>query len=237
MENVRTVAVWGDSVMRGVIYDEEKKKYVLLSENGVDKASRALGLYVRNRSRMGCTVTKGMQILKKDLQGDIRSDAALIEFGGNDCDYDWAQIAAKPEQDHQPKTPLAVFSSQLRDMVQLVAQKGIRPMLLTLPPIHAQRYFDFFTRSGLNRRNILQWLGDIQHIYRWHERYNNAIIRVAIESECQLIDIREAFLDQKKYEEYLCVDGIHPNEKGHSLIDSVLEGVGLRLRRNGVIAG
>lgn len=237
MKNVRTVAVWGDSVMRGVVYDEEKNKYVLLTENGVDKASRALGLCVRNRSRMGCTVTKGMQILKKDLQGDIQSDAALIEFGGNDCDYDWAQIAAQPEQDHQPKTPLAVFSSQLRDMVQLVAQKGIRPVLLTLPPIHAQRYFDFFTRSGLNRRNILDWLGDIQHIYRWHERYNNAIVRVAIEAECQLIDIREAFLDQKKYEEYLCVDGIHPNEKGHSLIDSVLEGVGLRLRRSGVIAG
>ena len=83
----------------------------------------------------------------------------------------------------------------------------------------------------------MQWLGDIQHIYRWHERYNNAIIRVAMESKCQLIDIREAFLDKKKYEEYLCVDGIHPNEKGHSLIDSVLESIGLKLRLRGVIAG
>ena len=151
MKLVQSIGVWGDSVMKGVVYDENKSKYTLLSENGADKASRKLGLRLFNRSRMGCTVTKGLQLLKKDLQRpEAACDAALIEFGGNDCDYDWAQVAAHPEQDHQPKTPLPLFIAQLRDMIDLVRQKGMQPVMMTLPPLHAQRYFDFFTRNGLS---------------------------------------------------------------------------------------
>ena len=155
----------------------------------------------------------------------------LIEFGGNDCDYDWAQVAQRPLDPHQPKTPLEIFLSQLREMVHLAKQKGMEPVMMTLPPIHAERYFNFFTRGGLNRENILLWLGDIQFIYRWHERYNAAVIRVAKECGCLLADVREAFLGQRHYEDLLCADGIHPNEKGHILMDGVLEDYGGVLRR------
>lgn len=154
-----------------------------------------------------------------------------LEFGGNDCDYDWAQVAQRPLDPHQPKTPLEIFLSQLREMVHLAKQKGMEPVMMTLPPIHAERYFNFFTRGGLNRENILLWLGDIQFIYRWHERYNAAVIRVAKECGCLLADVREAFLGQRHYEDLLCADGIHPNEKGHILMDGVLEDYGGVLRR------
>ena len=70
---VEKVAVWGDSVMKGVIYDESRDKYALLPENGVEMASRTLGMQVRNRARMGCTVSKGMDILKKDLTAGIEA--------------------------------------------------------------------------------------------------------------------------------------------------------------------
>ena len=230
MKLVQSIGVWGDSVMKGVVYDENKSKYTLLSENGADKASRKLGLRLFNRSRMGCTVTKGLQLLKKDLQRpEAACDAALIEFGGNDCDYDWAQVAAHPEQDHQPKTPLPLFIAQLRDMIDLVRQKGMQPVMMTLPPLHAQRYFDFFTRNGLSGDSILRWLGDVQHIYRWHERYNAAVMRVAQECGCPLADVRDAFLAE-------CADGIHPNAKGHALMESVLEGFGYSFRRDGILA-
>ena len=237
MKLVQSIGVWGDSVMKGVVYDENKSKYTLLSENGADKASRKLGLRLFNRSRMGCTVTKGLQLLKKDLQRpEAACDAALIEFGGNDCDYDWAQVAAHPEQDHQPKTPLPLFIAQLRDMIDLVRQKGMQPVMMTLPPLHAQRYFDFFTRNGLSGDSILRWLGDVQHIYRWHERYNAAVMRVAQECGCPLADVRDAFLAERDYGDLLCADGIHPNAKGHALMESVLEGVGYSFRRDGILA-
>ena len=39
----------------------------------------------------------------------------------------------------------------------------------------------------------------------------------------------DAFLSQWRYEDYLCADGIHPNEKGYQLIFDILcrEGVGV----------
>ena len=237
MKAVRSVTVWGDSVMRGVIYDEGRDKYTLLPESGAEKASNALGVALHNRSRMGCTVTKGLSIMKKDLQGDAQSEVAFIEFGGNDCDYNWEEIAENPEAVHHPKTPLILFENQLTDMVCLAEQKGMTPVVMTLPPIHAQRYFNFFTRKGLNKENILKWLGDVEFIYRWHERYNAAVVRVAQKCHCLLADVREVFLGQWHYEDWLCIDGIHPNAKGHAAIDAVLEDFGLRHHAAGVIAG
>ena len=69
-----------------------------------------------------------------------------------------------------------------------------------------------------NSRNILRWLGDVEHIYRWHEMYNLAVCRVAMEERVPLLDISSRFLAADSYQELLCEDGIHPNEKGHQVI-------------------
>ena len=232
MQEIRSIALWGDSVMRGVVYDEQRGRYGLLPENAADRASRTLGLTLYNRSRMGCTVTKGLSIMKRDIEAGVEPQAALIEFGGNDCDYDWAAIAREPEKEHQPKTPLGLFTERLREMVALARQKGMRPVMTPLPPIHARRYFDFFTRGGLSRENILLWLGDVERIYRWHERYNGAVIQTARDCGVPLIDVRDAFLSERRYGELLCADGIHPNAGGHALIQRVLEGFGLDVQGN-----
>lgn len=111
MKLVQSIGVWGDSVMKGVVYDENKSKYTLLSENGADKASRKLGLRLFNRSRMGCTVTKGAAAAQEGSAaagGGLRRGA--IEFGGNDCDYDWAQVASHPERTISRKRPCPCLS-------------------------------------------------------------------------------------------------------------------------------
>lgn len=236
MQEIHSITLWGDSVMRGVVYDEQRGRYGLLPENAAERASKTLGLTLHNRSRMGCTVTKGLSIMKRDMEAGMDSQAALLEFGGNDCDYDWAAVARDPEGDHQPKTPLGLFMEQLREMVAAVRQKGMRPLMTTLPPIHARRYFDFFTRGGLSRENILFWLGDIEYIYRWHERYNGAVVQTAQECGVPLIDLRDAFLSERRYEDLLCADGIHPNARGHALIQRVLEAFGLDIQKRRPVA-
>lgn len=45
---------------------------------------------------MGRTITKGHEILTKDLAKDATNDIAIIEFGGNDCDFNWAEVAENP---------------------------------------------------------------------------------------------------------------------------------------------
>lgn len=67
-------------------------------------------------------------------------------------------------------------------------------------------------------KNILKWLETTSKIYWWHERYNAAIIQIAEETETRWIDVRGTFLTEMDFRNYICVDGIHPNEKGHHLI-------------------
>lgn len=212
---IHSIAIWGDSILKGVLFNPEKCKYTLLKENCASLVAQRLGLSLTNRSIMGRTIEQGHASLDSDLQKGRTGDIAIIEFGGNDCDFIWEEISKAPDAPHSPKTPLDVFEAQLLSMIETVREKGIQPLLMTLPPLHAQRYFDFITR-GLNAGNILSWLGgDIQMIYRWHERYSNAVMRIASETSSRVVDIRDAFLSRWNYADLLCADGIHPNEKGH----------------------
>ena len=83
----------------------------------------------------------------------------VLEYGGNDCDYDWAAISAHPQGIHQPHTPLPEFVRCCREMIRMLRARGILPIVMSLPPIDAQRYFDWFCRQGLDKPAVLRWLG------------------------------------------------------------------------------
>lgn len=217
-----SIIIWGDSILKGITFNAEQSKYTLIKENAARLVTQVLGISLFNRSKMGRTITQASNAVSSDLAKGCAGEVALIEFGGNDCDFCWEEIARDPLAEHQPKTPLPVFEAHLRTIVGTVHDAGIRLLLMTLPPLHAQRYFDFITLNGLNKENILSWLGgDVQMIYRWHERYNGAILRVAAETSTHVVDVRDAFLAERRYEELLAPDGIHPNEPGHRRIADV----------------
>lgn len=233
MLNIKQVGLWGDSIMKGILWNRECQKYRHSCVYAAESAAEELGLTLENHAKMGCTSTKGLTLLKKQLEKNDAPSAALIEFGGNDSDFHWNEIALEPNGIHQPNTPPDVFEAQMRSMIAYLRAKGIYPVLTTLVPNHAERYFSFITRDGLNGDHILQWLGDVQHIYRWHESYHARIEKIAREEKCMVIGLRDAFLDYWHYEDLLCDDGIHPNERGYRLIEEVLCTEGRRLLRIG----
>ena len=103
-------------------------------------------------------------------------------------------------------------------VLEQVKNMGKKPVLLSLPPIDSARYLKHISR-GLSEDNIVKWMhNDRQYITNWHERYNIEVFKIAIENNIPVIDITTSFLEQKNYSDYLCDDGIHPNEKGHELI-------------------
>ena len=104
-------------------------------------------------------------------------------------------------------------------MVQAVREKGIRPVLMTLPPIDAGRYFNWFSKGIAKPQNILRWLGDVSTIFRHHAQYSGIVRQTAEQERCDLVDIRSAFLNQPRYSDFLCLDGIHPNAQGHELME------------------
>lgn len=217
------IGIWGDSLLQGVVLDEQQGRYSILEDNCAVSLAKKIGIKINNNSRFGCTAPKGMKSLNKALESDVEFSAAIIEFGGNDCDMKWEELSANPESEHGPKTPLKQFVDCYTDMISALKKKSITPVLVSLPPLDAQRYFDWVTRNGLNRENVLKYLGDVQFIYRWHERYSLAVSAMALKFSCHLIDVRDAFLSERDYGKYMCLDGIHPNMKGHQLMERVFE--------------
>lgn len=220
--NTNNIIVWGDSVARGVVYDEKRERYALSPVTAAGIVSEKLGIKVINRARMGFTVHDGVKAIERDLARGIAADTAIIEFGGNDCDFDWQKISDAPDDHHLPHTPVEEYEERLCDIVSTVQEAGIRPVLVTLPPIMAERYFDFISRGGLSRENILRWLGDKNHIYRYHERYSSIVNRIAAKYHCKLLDIRAAFLAVWNTSPLFCADGIHPSEAGQKFIGEAI---------------
>lgn len=216
--------VSGDSISRGVIFDEVKNKYVVLADNYVSLLQNKLNGVVCNTARFGNTLIKGIGKLKNDIVKDS-PDIVLIEYGGNDCDYNWDEIADHPEAVHEPKTDFKQFEKQLTETVEFLKLNKIIPVLMTLPPLNADRYLKWVSKNNpLAEVNILKWLGSVTRIYWWQERYSSTIIKVAQETKTRWIDIRGAFLQYPDFNEFLCLDGIHPNQEGHRIIaDKIID--------------
>lgn len=221
----KTIGVWGDSVLKGVIFDEIRGTYQLLANSCAALVGKIPGLTILNKSRFGSTIDKGLSTLEKSLASGLACDYVLLEYGGNDCDFDWAAVAANPAWPHQPHTPLRQFKDQLKSMIDLLRQNQIEPILMSLPPISGESYFNFLVSKGLDKQGLLEFLGDVQQIYRFHESYSLAVTELALRNNCLYIPIREAFLATRNSPDLLCLDGIHPNEKGHLLMHQVFSGM------------
>ncbi|MBQ9720159.1 MAG: SGNH/GDSL hydrolase family protein [Oscillospiraceae bacterium] len=214
------VTVYGDSILKGVLF--ENGKYTV-SHDWEEKLCERFGLRVTNRSRFGSTLPKAMARIEKDSATEAAGEYALLEFGGNDCDFDWAAVAEAPEGEHTCKTPPALFMECYHRAIRLLRESGRIPVLSSLPPINAELYLSFLCRNGLSRENIVRWLGDVQRIYRWQENYSQMVEQVAREEHTPLIDLRRPFLqDERSPETLLCADGIHPSREGQGLIYNTL---------------
>ena len=212
---LRGLSIWGDSIAKGVVFDEQRGRYAVCRDNCVSRLSRDAGVDVENFSVMGNTTEQGLR--RMEGQPLKPGNLAVIEFGGNDCDLDWAAACEHPEVEQRGRVPLEAFGENLRAMVRRVRDGGMIQALVTPPPLVAQRYFDWVSRK-LDKARILSYLGDVEHIYRWQERYALMIRRVAARENAMLLDVRDWFLSQARFTDLMCVDGIHPNARGHELL-------------------
>ena len=176
---MKKIYMLGDSISKGIILDENKTKYLSCENSFVNLFAEGKEFLIDNLSMFGCTVTKGMQILKRQYEKVSSCDLVVTEFGGNDCDFDWDAISKDPEGDFLPKTSLEAFCEQYKKMLEAIAGSGKKTAVLNLPPLDDEKYFNWVSR-GKNKENILKWLGgSTKYIYRWHEMYNDAAVTIS----------------------------------------------------------
>ena len=219
---MKNICIFGDSVAKGVVYDEARSKYVFLKNCFVNMFAQKANLPVKNYARFGCTVEKGIEIINRHRDELLSFSHTVLEFGGNDCNLNWREISCSPHETHLPEVPLQQFKETYLKIINIIKSAGSTPVILSLPPLEPEKFFKWVSQ-GLNRENILKFIGEIDAIYRWQESYDTAVKNLAKIHAIRLVDIRDAFLKEGAYSDFICRDGMHPNEKGHALIHKLIE--------------
>lgn len=224
MNIIKSIGVIGDSILKGVIFDEIVGKYRFLQETAATLFAKTNKVVVKNYSRFGFTTNHALQKLPTILEGDTETNIVLLELGGNDCDYKWDEVCANPNADHQPNVPYVTFKQNVTAIIEKILAAGKRPVVMTLPPIDSDKYFDWIVADNKQRHdNLLSFLGDKNYIYRTQERYANALQEIAGQYDLVTVKARESLLNVRKYSDYICKDGIHLNEQGQALIKKVFD--------------
>lgn len=217
----KRITALGDSLTKGVMLTD-RNRYSVSGCGFIDIIRDELGMAIDNFGKFGCTVSFGNNVIDRHSDEIAGSDYTFLEYGGNDCDFDWMKIAESPYSEHSAKTTLDMFKEQFSSLIARVRELGSVPVIISLPPIISDIYFSFFSRfmNDEQKDNVVRWLGgDVGIIARWHESYNRALFKIAGETGTQIIDVTTPFDTYRgNLASLYCPDGIHPNAEGHRLI-------------------
>jgi len=223
MAHMKKIEILGDSILKGIQLDPETERYVVRNEIDETGLAQRWGLEIHNSSRFGCTAEKAARLLDRMLERGLDCDAVVMDLGGNDCDFKWKEIAEHPELDHPPAFSVESFTDTYRSMVRRLKERGILPILTTLPPLEPRRFLDWWCR-GADEDAVIAWMGgSVCNVYSHQEKYSRAVERLAAEEQVPLADIRGAFLEHNRLDQLICMDGTHPNSAGQRLITKTFD--------------
>ena len=222
MKNILKASVWADSILKGVLYDEEEKRYRISKRNAIIESTKDNDIKLENNCRFGLTTTKAIRLISSKINKEEKPNICLIELGGNDCDYKWSEVSENPNGNHLPNTTIEEYKKSIGQMVDTLRENDIKPVIVSLPPIDPERFVNWVSK-GLNKETLMHFLGTKTRIYTHHEAYNLALLEVAKEKNTDLIDVRKSFLLDKNYNRFLCSDGIHLNDDGQVVMKSCFE--------------
>ena len=93
---METITAFGDSIVKGVIYENSKYKVTDGSFHRI--CEETLGIVIDNKAKFGSTISRGEKVFQRSLDLISKSDSkyVVLGFGGNDCDYNWKEISEAP---------------------------------------------------------------------------------------------------------------------------------------------
>lgn len=233
MDRIR-IAAMGDSITKGVVLTDQNS-YSVLEDNFVDLVSKHNNIDIDNLGKFGSTISFAHHLIDRSPEKIASARYTILEYGGNDCDFYWKRIALDPSGEHTPKTSLEEFEASFVSLIEKIRVLGSQPIILSLPPIESEEYFNFISRkmSQEQRDNILYWMGgEVEAISRWHDSYNQVLFNIAGLTSTPILDITQPFCSYSgDWRTLLCKDGIHPNSEGHRVIaTSIISATGTSFR-------
>lgn len=217
--------IFGDSVGKGIIFEDNKLK--VCENNAVKIVSEYIGIPIENKSIYGQTMqrlyTKGIvdKFIEENKNSQEKDVTVILELGNNDSDFEWNNFTEDNYLTQKAKTSLENFEKMYEETIRNLQKNGYRVIICTPTPLISEWYFNNVIKQRYNGEVIMKFFGnDVSNIQRTQEVYNIKVLEVACRNRCKVLNLRSELLLMKNFSNYMCADGIHPNEKGYKVIAS-----------------
>jgi lysophospholipase L1-like esterase len=200
----------GDSITRGRVWLEGLRPKVTRASYPNLLAQLMPGASVVNAGLTNDTSTGLLSRFDHDVAAH-HPNLVVLECGGNDCNFDWATVAADPLAEHEPVVPEARFVANLEHLIDRVRGLGAVPLVTTLPPLDPVRFFAFLER--IYGDGIARFICRHGGLYHWQEKYSGLVESIARQQGVPVAQVRSAFLQTPDFRAYMSEDGIHPTSR------------------------
>jgi lysophospholipase L1-like esterase len=213
------IICFGDSLTRGVSL--VKNRLRILKQNYPVFLQE---LFLQDKENDVTVVNKGVfndnsDLMVSRLERDVieeHPDYAIVEIGGNDCNFKWEEVAENPLEEHQAIVPMERYLDNIKKIILDIQQNGITPIISTLPPLDPVRFYkSIFEKYGPDVSHWISMVGGIEH---WHGLYNRNLNRLAEELGVHKIDVRAAIKHAGDLTDLISDDGIHLTAEGYKAL-------------------
>ncbi len=220
MKTYRNIAIIGDSIYRGTeINPEGIKRFNFTDDKYINELTQLYGTNFYNYSAFGLTTQKVLErkIHIEAVNHDPLPEIAIVSLGGNDCNFNWKNVADNCDNVNYPSVTEDVYFANIKTIISDIRARGVTPLIISLVPLHIERYFTAISRLG-DSEKILRWLKSKQILYMWQENYNEILHKAAEDTNSMFINIRKFFLNNHEFDSLYGSDGIHLSQKGYKLL-------------------
>lgn len=125
MEQKLRIAVYGDSLMKGTLPDEQLRYH--FHTDLFEAPLAGVDAEVTNKSVFGATSRKGVTLVQRDLARGHRYDWGAHRVWRQRLQLRLADVAAHPEQHHDPVVLADEFRANLTAIVQMLREAACAP--------------------------------------------------------------------------------------------------------------